>query len=87
MDNKKDYKCNGVIYNLDNIMEYMQKDYCNEEDLNFDFWYRLQRHQEIFNKVMEINGLVKNNFSAKFCTKKYRIWLNKIKILNQLNLI
>ncbi len=72
MDNKKDYKCNGVIYNLDNIWQYMEKDYWDVDDLKFDFWYRLTRHQEIFNKVMEINGLVKSNFTGNDNTYKLK---------------
>ena len=38
----KDYICNGIVYNLDNIWEYMEKNYWDTNDLKFDFWYRSQ---------------------------------------------
>ncbi len=56
MTESKDYIENGVVYNLDNIWDYMEKDYWDEDDLKFDFWYRLYRHEQIFYKVMELNG-------------------------------
>lgn len=40
------------------------------DDLKFDFWFRLQRHQQIFNEVMKRSGNVKNNFSGNDCTEK-----------------
>lgn len=55
MENK-DYVVNGVAYNLNNIWDYMDKDYWDTDDLKFDFWYRLQRHQQIFYEVMKLNG-------------------------------
>jgi hypothetical protein len=55
MENK-DYVVNGVVYNLNNIWNYMDKDYWDTDDLKFDFWYRLQRHQQIFYEVMKLNG-------------------------------
>lgn len=58
-----DYVVNGITYNVKNIREYMKKDYWDADDLKFDFWFRLLRHQEIFNKVMELNGLVKSNYA------------------------
>ena len=51
-----DYVVNGVVYNLNNIWDYMDKDYWDADDLKFDFWYRLQRHQQIFYEVMKLNG-------------------------------
>ena len=57
----KDYIVNGVVYNLNNIWEYMDKDYWDGDDLKFDFWYRLQRHQQIFYEVMKLNGIKFNN--------------------------
>ena len=63
MENK-DYVVNGVVYNLNNIWNYMDKDYWDADDLKFDFWYRLQRHQQIFYEVMKLNGknFNKNNY-------------------------
>jgi hypothetical protein len=55
MENKN-YVLNGVVYNLNNIWEYMDKDYWDADDLKFDFWYRLQRHKQIFYEVMKLNG-------------------------------
>ncbi len=60
MENK-DYVVNGVVYNLNNIWNYMDKDYWDDDDLKFDFWYRLQRHQQIFYEVMRLNGKNFNN--------------------------
>jgi hypothetical protein len=57
----KDYVVNGVVYNLNNIWEYMDKDYWDSDDLKFDFWYRLQRHGQIFYEVMKLNGKNLNN--------------------------
>lgn len=57
MEKNKDFIDNGNVYNLDNIWEYMEKDYWDADDLKFDFWYRLQRHQRIFYKVMELNNI------------------------------
>lgn len=68
----KNYINNGVNYNLDNIWDYLRKDYWDDEDLKFDFWYRLLRHQEIFNEVMKINGLNKSNFNGKDNTHKIK---------------
>ena len=59
--NNKDYIVNGIIYNLNNIWEYMDKDYWDGDDLKFDFWYRLQRHQQIFYEVMKLNGKFLND--------------------------
>ena len=53
----KNYIENGVVYNLSNIYEYLDKDYWDADDLKFDFWYRLRRHQQIFYKVMEMNNI------------------------------
>lgn len=70
MENK-DYIINGNVYNLNNIWEYMDKDYWDEDDLKFDFWYRLQRHQQIFYEVMKINGKnFYNNNIGKDYTKE-----------------
>ena len=60
MENK-DYVLNGNVYNLDNIWDYMDKDYWDADDLKFDFWYRLQRHQQIFYEVMKLNGKILND--------------------------
>jgi len=60
MDNKN-YVVNGISYNLNNIWEYMDKDYWDDDDLKFDFWYRLYRHKQIFYEVMKINGKTINN--------------------------
>ena len=60
MENK-DYVVNGNVYNLDNIWDYMDKDYWDADDLKFDFWYRLQRHQQIFYEVMKLNGKIFND--------------------------
>jgi hypothetical protein len=72
----KDYKENGIVYNLDNIFDYMKKDYWDADDLKFDFWFRLQRHDQIFYKVMELNNIKlgnrhheENKYNVD-CTKK-----------------
>ena len=57
----KDYVVNGNVYNIDNIWDYMEKDYWDEDDLRFDFWYRLHRHEQIFYIVMELNGKIFNS--------------------------
>lgn len=59
-----DYKFNGNTYNLSNIRQYMDKDYWDADDLKFDIWFRLLKHQDIINKVMELNGMVSDNFSG-----------------------
>jgi len=70
MDNN-DYVVNGVVYNLNNIWDYMDKDYWDGDDLKFDFWYRLQRHQQIFYEVMKLNGKnFNNNINYKDYTKE-----------------
>jgi len=69
MENK-DYIVNGNVYNLKNIWEYMDKDYWDDDDLRFDFWYRLQRHQQIFYEVMKINGKNFKNYIGKDYTKE-----------------
>ena len=61
MIENKDYVVNGNVYNLNNIWEYMDKDYWDSDDLKFDFWYRLQRHQQIFYEVMKLNGKIFND--------------------------
>ena len=61
MTENKDYIVNGIVYNLNNIMEYMDKDYWDADDLKFDFWYRLQRHQQIFYEVMKLNNIKLGN--------------------------
>ena len=65
MENK-DYVVNGVVYNLNNIWNYMDKDYWDADDLKFDFWYRLQRHQQIFYEVMKLNGKNFNNNNINY---------------------
>jgi len=50
----------------------MKKDYWDADDLKFDFWFRLFRHQEIFNKVIELNGLVKHNNNEIDQTEKLK---------------
>lgn len=72
MTKNKDYVENGNVYNLNNIWEYMDKDYWDADDLKFDFWYRLQRHNQIFYKVMELNGkkINNNNIGGKDHTKE-----------------
>ena len=70
MTDEKDYIVNGVKYNLNNIWEYMDKDYWDADDLKFDFWYRLQRHQQIFYEVMKLNGKDFNNNNGKDYTKE-----------------
>lgn len=69
MENK-DYVVNGVVYNLNNIWNYMDKDYWDADDLKFDFWYRLQRHQQIFYEVMKLNGKNFNNNNYKDHTQE-----------------
>ena len=70
MENK-DYVVNGVVYNLNNIWEYMDKDYWDVDDLKFDFWYRLYRHQQIFYEVMKLNGKnLNDNINYKDNTKE-----------------
>ena len=69
MENK-DYVVNGVVYNLNNIWNYMDKDYWDADDLKFDFWYRLQRHQQIFYEVMKLNGKIFNNNNYKDHTQE-----------------
>jgi hypothetical protein len=66
----KDYVVNGVVYNLNNIWDYMDKDYWDADDLKFDFWYRLQRHQQIFYEVMKLNGKNFNNNNYKDHTQE-----------------
>ena len=51
----------GITFNLNNIWEYMDKDYWDTDDLKFDFWYRLQRHNRIFYEVMKLNGKTFND--------------------------
>ena len=51
----------GITFNLNNIWEYMDKDYWDTDDLKFDFWYRLQRHNRIFYEVMKLNGKFLND--------------------------
>jgi hypothetical protein len=65
-----DYIVNDIVYNLDNIWEYMDKDYWDSDDLKFDFWYRLQRHQQIFYEVMKLNDVKFNNNNHKDHTKE-----------------
>lgn len=67
-----DYKFNENTYNLDNIREYMNKDYWDVDDLKFDFWFRLLKHQDIINKVMELNGLINSNFTGNDNTYKLK---------------
>ena len=61
MTTNTDYKENGNVYNLNNIYEYLEKDYWDADDLNFDFWFRLQRHQQIFYEVMKRNNIKLGN--------------------------
>jgi hypothetical protein len=61
MIENKDYVVNGNVYNLNNIWEYMDKDYWDADDLKFDFWYRLHRHQQILYEVMKLNGKILND--------------------------
>ena len=66
------YTVNGVTYNMDNIMEYMKKDYWDADDLKFGFWFRMDKHQGIINKVLELNGLVKSNFTGNDHTNRLK---------------
>jgi hypothetical protein len=61
MTTNTDYKENGNVYNLNNIYEYLEKDYWDADDLKFDFWFRLQRHQQIFYEVMKRNNIKLGN--------------------------
>ena len=70
MTDEKDYIVNGITYNMDNIWDYMDKDYWDADDLKFDFWYRLQRHQQIFYEVMKLNGKMQQNNGGKDYTDK-----------------
>jgi hypothetical protein len=67
-----DYDENGNIYNLNNIWDYMEKDYWDIDDYKYyDFWGRMIRHNQIFYKVMELNGItLGHKKSGKDCTKK-----------------
>ena len=66
------YTVNGITYNMDNIMEYMKKDYWDVDDLKFNFWFRMDKHQYIINKVLELNGFVKNNFTGNDNTNRLK---------------
>ena len=67
------YINNGVVYNLNNIWD--------ADDLKFDFWYRLQRHQQIFYEVMKLNNIKLGiDNEDKDCTKEL---LEKIKQKNK----
>ena len=70
MTDEKDYIVNEITYNLDNIWEYMEKDYWDGDDLKFDFWYRMLRHRDIFNEVMKRNGMVKSNSTGNDNTER-----------------
>lgn len=49
---------NGLT--LDNMWEYLEKDYWDADDLKFDFWFRLQRHQKMIFDLLEKNGIMSN---------------------------
>lgn len=55
-----EYEYNGTKYNLENLKEYIKKDYWDADDLKFDFWYRMHIHNMIINKVLELNGIKSN---------------------------
>ena len=42
---------------MDNIWEYLEKDFWDIDDLKFDFWTRMSRHQMIVNEVFQRNGV------------------------------
>ena len=77
MENK-DYVVNGIVYNLNNIWEYMDKDYWDADDLKFDFWYRLQRHQQIYYEVMKLNGKNVNGNNNVNCKDHTQELLDKM---------
>ncbi len=77
----KNYIVNGNIYNLDNIWDYMDKDYWDTDDLKFDFWFRLNRHSGIFYEVMNLNGK-KFNDNNNYKDNTQQI-LNKMTELNK----
>ena len=56
----KDYVYNGQKYNLNNLEDYIKKDYWDADDLKFDFWYRMHIHNMIINEVLELNGIKSN---------------------------
>ena len=45
--------------------------YWDGDDLKFDFWYRLHRHQQIFYEVMKLNGKILND------NKKYNFFFDE----------
>ena len=67
----KNYTENGVIYNLENIWNYVENiEYWDCDDFKFDFWFRLNKHQRIFYEVMKLNGKLINNHNYEDSTQK-----------------
>lgn len=62
----KDYIVNGISYNVNNIWKFIDKDYWDDDDLNLNFWHRLQRHNQIFYEVMRINNVKFGNHNNKY---------------------
>ena len=67
-----DYIENNVVYNLENIWDYVENiEFWDNDDHKFDFWYRFHKHNRIFYKVMELNGIKFNNDeNIKDCTEE-----------------
>ena len=65
-----DYIENNVVYNLQNIWDYVENiEFWDNDDHKFDFWYRFHKHNRIFYKVMELNGKLINE-NVKDCTEE-----------------
>lgn len=65
-----DYIENNVVYNLENIWNYVENiEFWDNDDNKFDFWYRFHKHNRIFYKVMELNGKLINE-NIKDCTEE-----------------
>jgi hypothetical protein len=48
-----DFVYNGNKYNLENLKDYIEKDYLDGDDIKFDFWCRMYIHNMIILKKIK----------------------------------
>ncbi len=52
---------NELENNMNKIWDFLKKEYWEDDDLKFDFWYRIQKHQILIFELLNKKGIKSNN--------------------------
>jgi hypothetical protein len=54
---------NELENNMNKIWDYLKKEYWEDDDLKFDFWYRIQKHQNLIFELLKKKGIKSNDIT------------------------